>query len=75
MCRTIKHTLTNKTRKVTQLKFYKAMAAPVLLYGSETWALKRSDKRKIETSEMRFLRYVAGYNGWDEINDLTVCND
>jgi hypothetical protein len=29
--------------------------------GSENWSLNRSDKRKIEPSEMRFLRPMAGY--------------
>ena len=37
------------------------MAVPVLMYGSENWSLNRSDKRKIEAAEMRFLRPMAGY--------------
>jgi hypothetical protein len=72
MCGTIECTVTNKTRKDTQLKFYKFMAVPTLLYGCETWALNRSDKRKIETAEMRFSRHVAGYTRRDEISDLTI---
>ena len=43
------------------LKFYKVMAVTVLMYGSENWSLNRSDKRKIEAAEMRFLRSMAGY--------------
>ena len=43
------------------LKFYKVMAVPVLMYGSENWSLNRSDKRKIEAAEMRVLRPMAGY--------------
>jgi hypothetical protein len=56
MCGTIKRTLINKTRKDTQLKFYKVMAVPVLLYGCENWTLNRVDRRNIETAEMKFLR-------------------
>ena len=37
------------------------MAVPVLMYGSENWSRNRSDKRKIEAAEMRFLRLMAGY--------------
>jgi hypothetical protein len=48
------------------------MAVPTLLYGCETWALNRSDKKKIETAEIRFLRYVAGYTRRDEISNLTI---
>jgi len=36
ICRTIKKHL-KKTRKDTQMKFYKAVARPSQLYGSETW--------------------------------------
>jgi hypothetical protein len=31
------------------------------MYDSENWFLSRSDKRKIEAAEMRFLRPMAGY--------------
>jgi hypothetical protein len=36
ICGTIRSSLHGKTRKDTQLKFYKVMATPTLLYGSET---------------------------------------
>lgn len=66
MCGTIKRTLSRKTLKETQLKFYKVMAVPVLMYGSENWALTRSERRRIEAAEMRFLRSVAGYTLLDQ---------
>ena len=31
-----------------------------MLYGSETWPTKIEDIRKIQTSEMRILRWVTG---------------
>ena len=48
------------------------MAVPVLMYGSENWSLNRSDKRKIEASEMRFLRPMAGYTLWDKIRSSDI---
>ena len=42
------------------------MAVLVLMYGSENWSLNRSDKRKIEAAEMRFLRPMTGYTLWDK---------
>ena len=36
------------------------------MYGSENWSLNRSDKRKIEAAEMRFLRPTAGYTLLDK---------
>ena len=40
------------------------MAISVLMYDSENWSLNRSDKRKIEAGEMRFLGPLAGYTLW-----------
>jgi hypothetical protein len=48
------------------------LTVPTLLYGRETWTLNRSDKRKIETAEMRFLWHVAGYTRRNEICNLTI---
>ena len=62
MSGTISRTLKGKTQLSTQIKFYKEIAVPVLMYGSEN----RSDKRKIEAAEMRFLRPMAGYTLLDK---------
>ena len=66
MCGTISRTLKGKTQLTTQIEFYKVMAVPVLMYGSENGSLNRSDMRKIEAAEMRFLRPMAGYTLWDK---------
>jgi hypothetical protein len=34
---------------------------PILTYANEIWTRNRSDRRKIESTEMRFLHPVAGY--------------
>lgn len=72
ICGTIKRTLLNKTRKETILKFYKVLAVPSLLYGSECWTLTENQKHKIEVSEMRFLRSVAGYRRTDRQYNETI---
>ena len=66
MCGTVSRTLKGKTQLSTQIKFYKVMAVPVLMYGSDNWPLNRSTKRKIEAAEMRFLRPMAGYTLLDK---------
>ena len=66
MCGTISRTLKGKTQLSTQIKFYKVMTVPVLMYGIENWSLNRSDKRKIDAAEMRFLRPMAGYTLLDK---------
>ena len=65
-CGTISRTLKGKKQLSTQIKFYKMMAVPVLVYGSENWSLNRSDKRKIEAAEMRFLRPLVEYTLLDK---------
>jgi hypothetical protein len=43
ICGVIARTLQKKTKKETNLKFYKIMAVPVLLHGIETWTLRKRD--------------------------------
>ena len=52
--------------RVNNTKFYKTMAVPTSTYACENLTLNRSDKRKIETAEMKFLRSVAGYTLLDK---------
>jgi hypothetical protein len=46
------------------------MAAPILMYGSETWAHSQKEMNKIQTAEMWFLRKVRGCTRLDRI-----CNE
>ena len=41
-------------------KVYKTVIRPVLLYGAETWALKRREEEMLERTEMRMLRWILG---------------
>jgi hypothetical protein len=43
------------------------ISKPALQYGSETWGLRAEGKRRIETSEIRFLRSVLGVSLRDTI--------
>jgi hypothetical protein len=57
ICSTIRKHL-KKTHTDTQMKFYKAVARPTLLYGSETWVTTKRDVTCLQAAEMRFLRSV-----------------
>ena len=41
-------------------KVYKTMVRPVLIYGAETWTLRRSEEELLERTEMRMLRWMLG---------------
>ena len=66
ICGTIRRALGRKVRKETLLKFYKDLAVPMLLYGSECWTLNKELIRRLEVAEMKFLRFVAGYTLMDK---------
>ena len=71
ICGTIRKHL-NKTRTDTQIKFYKVVARPSLLYGSETWVTTKRDMTSLEPAEMRFLRSVTGYTRLDKIRSEVI---
>jgi hypothetical protein len=47
VCGTIHKYLEHKTRKDTHLKFYKTVAVPILIYGSEAWVLSEREEIKL----------------------------
>ncbi|KAL6569332.1 hypothetical protein OROMI_013846 [Orobanche minor] len=48
-------------------KFYRATIRPAMLYGSECWAMKKSLESKLESAEMRMLRWSCGRTMLDRI--------
>jgi len=54
------------------MKFYKVVARPSLLYGSETWVTTQRDMTGLEAAEMRFLRNVTGYTRLDKIRSEDI---
>jgi hypothetical protein len=71
MCGTIRKHL-KKTRTDTQMKFYKVVAKPTLLYGSETWVTTELDMAGLEAAEMCLLRSVKGYTRLDKTRSEVV---
>jgi len=61
-----------KTRTDNQMKFYKVVARPSLLYGSETWVTSKRDMTRLEAAELRFLRSVKGYTRLDRIRSEVI---
>ena len=61
-----------KTRTDGQMKCYKVVARPSLLYGSETWVTTTGDMTRLEAAEMCFLRSVKGYKRLDKIRSEVI---
>jgi hypothetical protein len=69
LCGTIHRPLKNKTRKETRLTFYKTMAIPVLMYGSEIWVPTKKVQTRIQSTKMNFLRKTKGCTKLDHITN------
>ena len=50
-------------------KIYKTAVRPAMLYSSETWAVKKTQERKMEVAEMRMLRWMCGVTRKDRIRN------
>ena len=53
-------------------KVYEAIIRPALTYGSECWAMKVTNKRKIATTEMRMLRGILGVSRRDHMRNEEI---
>ena len=53
-------------------RIYKAIIRPALTYGSECWAMKVTNERKIATTEMRMLRGILGVSRRDHMRNEEI---
>lgn len=53
-------------------KIYTTVIRPVLLYGAETWALRRKEENQLERTEMRMLRWIQGISLKDRIRNEDI---
>ena len=55
-----------------RIKVYKTVIRPVLLYGAETWALRRKEEGILEKTEMRMLRWILGVSLMERIENQEI---
>ena len=51
---------------------YRTVVRPALMYGAETWALKKAQENKLEVAEMRMLRWMCGVTKLDKIRNERI---
>jgi len=71
----IKRTIFKKLRTETILKIYNTPVLPTFLYGSENWTLTALQRRRIEATEMKLLRPLAGYTFYDHKPNDYICRE
>ena len=53
-------------------KVYRTVVRPALMYGAETWALKKAKENKLEVAEMRMVRWMCGVMKLDKIRNERI---
>ena len=51
---------------------YKSVVRPAMLYGSETWPMKKVQEKRLEVAEMRMLRWICGVTRKDKIRNEKI---
>jgi hypothetical protein len=51
------------------IKLYRAVVLPVILYGYETWSLTLREEPRLMVFENRVLREIFG-PGWDKVTGM-----
>jgi hypothetical protein len=49
----------------TRLNIYRTLARPVLIFGSETWTIRKADEKRLQAAEIKFMRKTDGLTLWD----------
>ncbi|XP_035838805.1 uncharacterized protein LOC110908170 [Helianthus annuus] len=53
-------------------KFYRVAVRSAMLYGTECWATKKTQMRKMEVAEIRMLRWMCGHTRLDRIRNEVI---
>lgn len=48
-------------------KVFKSVVRPIILYGAETWPIRKAQENKLEVAEMRMLRWTLGVTKRDTV--------
>ncbi|KAD7116787.1 hypothetical protein E3N88_04055 [Mikania micrantha] len=63
---------TRDSQKKLKGKFYKVAVRRAMMYGSDCWPIKKIQARKLETTEMRMLRWMSGHTRIDRIRKEVI---
>ena len=53
-------------------KVYKMIVGPAMVYGADTWAVKKAHEKKVEVAEMKTLRWMCGVTRLDKIRNEKI---
>ena len=53
-------------------KVFKTVVRLAMVYGAETWAMKKAQEKKLDVAEMRMLRWMSGVTKLDRIRNERI---
>ena len=53
-------------------KVFKSVVRPAMLYGAETWPIKRAQESTLEVAEMRMLRWMLEVTRRDNVRNSLI---
>jgi len=56
----------------TKLRIYTSLVQLVMLFGSETWTLRKVDSVRIQSFHMQALRRIPGIRWYDKVSNAVV---
>ena len=56
----------------TKLRIYTSPVQSVVLYGSETWTMRKVDSDRIQSFHMQALRHILGIRWYDKVPNAVV---
>ena len=45
---------------------------PTVIYGSETWGMRREERNQLDVSEMQCLRSMCGVTRWNRMRSVVM---
>ncbi len=61
-----------KMAKGVKIRVYESLILAILLYGSETWNVRTTEAKKLETFHMNCLRCIAGKSRHEKIRNAII---
>ena len=61
-----------KNKFESQGEVYKTAVRPAMMYGAETWAVKKAQEKKLDVEEMMMLRWMSGVTKLDRIRSERI---
>ena len=60
---------TNNKFESQRESIHRTVVRPAMMYGAETWAVKKAQEKKLDVAEMRMLRWMSGVTKLDRIRN------